>query len=114
MADEVLGEVADGVGVLTINRPQVRNAINLQMQQELRDVWTGFRYDDDGSDHSRESRDDRDNFFIVRRWTRAAAGGGELGGRGRYPGQPGVPGVQQLGSRLFAEVPGGVGAAGLR
>ena len=66
----------------------------------------GFRYDD-GGDHSRESRDDRDNFFIVRRWPRRAAGGGELGGRGRYPGQPGVPGVQQLAAGYSLKYPEG-------
>ena len=37
----------DGVAWVSLARPQVRNAINLQMQRELREVWTGFRYDDD-------------------------------------------------------------------
>jgi enoyl-CoA hydratase/carnithine racemase len=37
----------DGVAWVSLARPQVRNAINQQMQQELRRVWTGFRYDDD-------------------------------------------------------------------
>jgi enoyl-CoA hydratase/carnithine racemase len=37
----------DGVAWVSLNRPAVRNAINKQMQKELRDVWTKFRYDDD-------------------------------------------------------------------
>jgi enoyl-CoA hydratase/carnithine racemase len=37
----------DGVAWVTLNRPDVRNAINQQMQDELHDVWHGFRYDDD-------------------------------------------------------------------
>jgi enoyl-CoA hydratase/carnithine racemase len=37
----------DGVAWVSLNRPQVRNAINQRMQDELREVWTGFRYDSD-------------------------------------------------------------------
>src|SRR5436305_6570447 len=37
----------DGVAWVSLNRPQVRNAINLQMQRELHETWTAFRYDDD-------------------------------------------------------------------
>ena len=37
----------DGVAWVSLNRPDVRNAINQQMQDELADVWTGFRSDDD-------------------------------------------------------------------
>jgi enoyl-CoA hydratase/carnithine racemase len=37
----------DGVAWVSLNRPEVRNAFNLRMQTELREVWTGFRYDDD-------------------------------------------------------------------
>jgi enoyl-CoA hydratase/carnithine racemase len=36
-----------GVAWVSLNRPEVRNAINQQMQDELAAVWTGFRYDDD-------------------------------------------------------------------
>jgi enoyl-CoA hydratase len=35
MSDEVLVEVADGVQIVTINRPQVRNAINLATAEAL-------------------------------------------------------------------------------
>ena len=38
---------ADGVAWVTLNRPDVRNAINQKMQDELHDVWREFRYDDD-------------------------------------------------------------------
>lgn len=37
----------DGVAWVTLSRPAVRNAINEQMQAELRDIWTSFRYDDE-------------------------------------------------------------------
>jgi enoyl-CoA hydratase/carnithine racemase len=37
----------DGIAWVSLNRPQVRNAINKQMQAELREVWTGFRWDDE-------------------------------------------------------------------
>ena len=37
----------DGVAWVSLARPAVRNAINQQMQDELRDVWIGFRYDDE-------------------------------------------------------------------
>ena len=37
----------DGVAWVSLNRPAVRNAFNEQMQAELRDLWTAFRYDDD-------------------------------------------------------------------
>jgi len=37
----------DGVAWVSLNRPAVRNAINQRMQDELAEVWTAFRYDDD-------------------------------------------------------------------
>jgi enoyl-CoA hydratase/carnithine racemase len=37
----------DGIARVSLNRPQVRNAINQQMQDELRDVWRDIRYDGD-------------------------------------------------------------------
>ena len=37
----------DGVAWVSLNRPEVRNAINKQMQEELAALWTAFRYDDD-------------------------------------------------------------------
>ncbi len=36
-----------GVATVTLARPEVRNAVNQQMQRELRQIWTDFRYDDD-------------------------------------------------------------------
>jgi enoyl-CoA hydratase/carnithine racemase len=37
----------DGIAWVSLNRPAVGNAINLQMQAELHELWHGFRYDDD-------------------------------------------------------------------
>jgi len=37
----------DGVAWVTLSRPEVRNAISEKMQAELREIWTGFRYDDE-------------------------------------------------------------------
>lgn len=37
----------DGVAWVSLNRPQVHNAINQQMQDELHEVWHSFRYDDE-------------------------------------------------------------------
>jgi enoyl-CoA hydratase/carnithine racemase len=37
----------DGIAWVSLNRPQVRNAINQRMQAELRDVWDDIRYDGD-------------------------------------------------------------------
>ena len=45
--ETLLVTINDGVARVSLNRPQVRNAINEKMQKELRDVWTKFRYDDD-------------------------------------------------------------------
>jgi enoyl-CoA hydratase/carnithine racemase len=40
-------EKADGIAWVTLNRPDVRNAINRKMQDELHAIWRGLRYDDD-------------------------------------------------------------------
>jgi len=45
--ETLLVDKDDGVAWVSLNRPQVRNAINAKMQEELREVWDGFRYDDD-------------------------------------------------------------------
>jgi enoyl-CoA hydratase/carnithine racemase len=45
--ETVLFEKADGVAWVSLNRPDVRNAINQQMRDELREIWWGLRYDDD-------------------------------------------------------------------
>ena len=37
----------DGIARVSLNRPAVRNAINEQMQAELREVWNDVRYDND-------------------------------------------------------------------
>jgi len=38
---------ADRVGIVTMNRPEVRNAMNTQMMTELRDCFAGFYVDHD-------------------------------------------------------------------
>lgn len=40
-------EVADGIGLITINRPEVRNAVNKQVQLDLAAALDGFRENDD-------------------------------------------------------------------
>ena len=49
MADyETLGyDEVDGVAWVTLNRPEVHNAFNVQMQRELKAVWTGMRRNED-------------------------------------------------------------------
>jgi enoyl-CoA hydratase/carnithine racemase len=37
----------DGVAWVSLNRPEVRNAISDRMREELRDLWWAFRYDDE-------------------------------------------------------------------
>ena len=39
-------EEQDGVAWVTLNRPQVYNAFNVQMQRELHDLWRGLRRND--------------------------------------------------------------------
>ena len=39
-------EVADGIAVITINRPEVRNAVNRQVQLDIRAALNAFRDDD--------------------------------------------------------------------
>jgi enoyl-CoA hydratase/carnithine racemase len=47
MADEILYENQGQVAIVTINRPEVRNAINMAVRQGLREAWTRFAADDD-------------------------------------------------------------------
>jgi enoyl-CoA hydratase/carnithine racemase len=45
---ETIGyEARDGVGWVTLDRPDVHNAFNSLMQRELRDCWRGLRRNDD-------------------------------------------------------------------
>jgi enoyl-CoA hydratase/carnithine racemase len=45
--ETLLVRVEDGVAWVSLNRPEVRNAISDRMREELREVWWAFRYDDD-------------------------------------------------------------------
>src|SRR5438105_920181 len=45
--ETILYDVADGIASVTLNRPEVHNAFNQQMQAELRTIWRGLRRDDD-------------------------------------------------------------------
>jgi enoyl-CoA hydratase/carnithine racemase len=45
--ETVLFEKADGIAWVTLNRPEVRNAINQKMQDELHAIWHALRSDDD-------------------------------------------------------------------
>jgi enoyl-CoA hydratase/carnithine racemase len=45
--ETLLVEKSDGIAWVSLNRPKVRNAVNQRMQDELHEVWHGFRYDND-------------------------------------------------------------------
>ena len=45
--EAIVYEETDGVAWVTLNRPEVYNAFNLQMQRELKDVWRSLRSNDD-------------------------------------------------------------------
>jgi enoyl-CoA hydratase/carnithine racemase len=45
--ETIIYEEIEGVAWVTLNRPDVHNAFNFQMQRELKDVWRGLRSNDD-------------------------------------------------------------------
>lgn len=45
--ETLLYEERDGVAIVTLNRPEVHNAFNQQMQDELRHLWRSLRSHDD-------------------------------------------------------------------
>ena len=45
--ETVLYEEREAVAYVTMNRPEVRNAFNQQMQRELHQIWTSLRRNDD-------------------------------------------------------------------
>jgi enoyl-CoA hydratase/carnithine racemase len=45
--ETILYDERDGVAWITLNRPEVHNAFNRRMQEELRAVWTSLRRNDD-------------------------------------------------------------------
>ena len=45
--EHVIYEKRGHIAVVTLNRPEANNSTNPKMQQELSDVWTDFKYDDD-------------------------------------------------------------------
>jgi len=45
--ETLLYEERDGVAIVTLNRPEVHNAFNDQMQAELRTMWRSLRTNDD-------------------------------------------------------------------
>ena len=47
MAGTVLYECDGHVATITYNRPEVRNAINAELRQDLNAAWEGFRADED-------------------------------------------------------------------
>jgi enoyl-CoA hydratase/carnithine racemase len=45
--ETLLYEQSEGVGWVTLNRPEVHNAFDAAMQRELHELWQGLRTDDD-------------------------------------------------------------------
>jgi enoyl-CoA hydratase/carnithine racemase len=45
--ETLLYEEGDGVALVTLNRPDALNAFNFRMQQELKQMWTAVRTNDD-------------------------------------------------------------------
>ncbi|MBK5287360.1 MAG: enoyl-CoA hydratase/isomerase family protein [Acidimicrobiia bacterium] len=45
--ETILYEEVDGVAWITLNRPDLHNAFNFEMQRELKDVWRSLRTNDD-------------------------------------------------------------------
>ena len=45
--ETLLYEEDDGVATVTLNRPEVHNAFNMQMAHELKDLWMGLRWNED-------------------------------------------------------------------
>ena len=45
--ETLLYEETDGLAWVTLNRPEVHNAFNVQMQQELKSLWRGLRQNDE-------------------------------------------------------------------
>jgi enoyl-CoA hydratase/carnithine racemase len=45
--ETLLYEERDGVAIVTMNRPEVHNAFNRQMQRELHDMWRSLRTNED-------------------------------------------------------------------
>ena len=46
MNNELLYEVNDGIAVITINRPQRRNALNKNVRQCFFELWNRFEEDE--------------------------------------------------------------------
>ncbi len=47
MADELLFEMRGHVAYLTMNRPEIHNALNVALNQALADAWEEVRQSDD-------------------------------------------------------------------
>jgi enoyl-CoA hydratase/carnithine racemase len=45
--ETLLYEEDDGVATVTLNRPEVHNSFDLRMERELRELWTGLRWNKD-------------------------------------------------------------------
>ena len=84
----IIVEIRDGVGTITLNRPEVLNAINPVMHVELDDVFVDFSMDDDV------------NCIVITGAGRAFCAGGDIRGMSnRVSGEP--PRQSSIGSGII-------------
>lgn len=78
--ETLLTEVEDGIGVITVNRPEVRNTVNQRVIDDLHDALEDFRSEDSVGDVVFTGAGDK--VFV------AGADIGELGQRTTLDGLP--------------------------
>ena len=89
--DQILYEVSDRVAVITLNRPEVANAQNAQLLDELDSAWT------------RAADDDEVRVIVLRGHGKHFSSGHDLKGGGRAPEQITLEYVYKYEARRYLE-----------